>query len=198
LLSAPLLSRLFGSGRVPICRLGELTRHKALSKWVETLYRITAPGKLLFLSIRHRDSHRSHAPPLRPGISRLVGNGFLTSPASHDDQPKRCSHPVSPHLAPAHGRGIRGAGRDWAAAIGSRGVRMKAAHFKTPETTEEVSSHPGVKGHWRKKMASEHPLRQRKAGSGLEKRLANLWSRRKITKKAHAVRGRGIKWEIPV
>jgi hypothetical protein len=51
------------------------------------------------------------------------------------------------------------------------------------------------------KKASEHRLRQREAGSGLEKRLANLWSRRKITKKpskkAHAVRGREIKWEIP-
>jgi hypothetical protein len=32
-------------------------------------------------------------------------------------------------------------------------------------------------------FAREHP------GTGFDKRLANLWSRKKITKKAHAVRG---------
>jgi len=30
-----------------------------------------------------------------------------------------------------------------------------------------------------------------------EKGLANLWSRRKITKQAHAGRGQETKWEIP-
>jgi hypothetical protein len=30
---------------------------------------------------------------------------------------------------------------------------------------------------------------------GLEKRLANLWSRKKITKKAHAGGGQDTKWE---
>jgi hypothetical protein len=33
---------------------------------------------------------------------------------------------------------------------------------------------------------------------GLKKRLANLWSRKKITKKAHASRGLETKWEIPI
>src|ERR1035437_6021849 len=37
-------------------------------------------------------------------------------------------------------------GRERAAAIGSRCVRMKAEHVKTPQKTEEVSSHPGKKG----------------------------------------------------
>ena len=32
-------------------------------------------------------------------------------------------------------------GRDWAAEIGNRDVRMKAEHVKTAETTEEASSH---------------------------------------------------------
>jgi hypothetical protein len=34
--------------------------------------------------------------------------------------------------------------------------------------------------------------------NGLEKGLANLWSRRKITKKAHAVRRQEIKREISI
>jgi len=33
------------------------------------------------------------------------------------------------------------------------------------------------------------PTPPEKIGSGLKKRLANLWCRRKITKKAHNVRG---------
>jgi hypothetical protein len=47
------------------------------------------------------------------------------------------------------------------------------------------------------KKASEHPLCQRKAEGGLEKGLANLWSKRKIPKRAYAVRGQEIKWQIP-
>jgi hypothetical protein len=74
--------------------------------------------------------------------------------------------------------------------------------MKTKETLEEVSSHPGEKGHWRQKKHRNTPSAREKRGAdskkGLEKRLANLWSRRKTTKKAHAVRGREIKWEIPV
>jgi hypothetical protein len=31
----------------------------------------------------------------------------------------------------------------------------------------------------------------------LDKRLANMWSRKKITKKAQAVRGQESIWEIP-
>jgi hypothetical protein len=34
------------------------------------------------------------------------------------------------------------------------------------------------------------------AENGLEKGLANLWSRKKITKKAHAGRGQETKWEM--
>jgi signal peptidase I len=45
-------------------------------------------------------------------------------------------------------------------------------------------------------IVPDRPLCQRKAEGGLENGLANLWSRRKITKKAHAVRGQEIKWEI--
>jgi hypothetical protein len=54
-------------------------------------------------------------------------------------------------------------GRDWAAEIGNRDVRMKADRVKTKETTEEVSSHPGEKGNWSQKWhrnipsASERP-----------------------------------------
>jgi hypothetical protein len=44
----------------------------------------------------------------------------------------------------------------------------------------------------------ETPLCQRKTEGGLETGLANLWNRKKITKKAHAGRGQEIKWEIPV
>jgi hypothetical protein len=46
------------------------------------------------------------------------------------------------------------------------------------------------------KKASEHPLCQRKTEGGLEYRLANPWSRKKVTKKAHAGRGQETKWEI--
>ena len=45
-------------------------------------------------------------------------------------------------------------------------------------------------------MPLEHPLCQRKAEGRLDNRLAKLGSRRKITKKAHAVGGQEIKWEI--
>ena len=97
----------------------------------------------------------------------------------------------STRVVPGH------SGRDWAAEIGNRDVRMKAEHVKTPETTEEVSSHPGEKGVESQKKASKHPLCQRKTEGGLEKGLVNLWSRQKIMKKAHAGRGQDTKWEIP-
>jgi hypothetical protein len=42
----------------------------------------------------------------------------------------------------------------------------------------------------------ETPLCKRKIDGEPEKMLANLWSRRKITKKAHAGRGQEIEWEI--
>jgi hypothetical protein len=46
-------------------------------------------------------------------------------------------------------------------------------------------------------IATKHPLCQRKTGDGLEKDLANLWSGKKITKKARAGRGQETIWEIP-
>jgi hypothetical protein len=46
--------------------------------------------------------------------------------------------------------------------------------------------------------ATKHPLCQRKAVGGQEKGLANLWSRKKITKKAHGGRGQESKWEMSV
>jgi hypothetical protein len=39
---------------------------------------------------------------------------------------------------------------------------------------------------------------QRKIEGGQEKGLANLWSRKRITKKAHAGRGQEAKWEISI
>ncbi|MGO8926831.1 MAG: hypothetical protein ACLQU3_08075 [Limisphaerales bacterium] len=68
--------------------------------------------------------------------------------------------------------------------------------MRTTETTEEVSSHPGEKKAWEHKKGSEHPLCQRKTEGGLETWLANLWSRKKIKKKAHAGRGQETKWEM--
>jgi hypothetical protein len=56
----------------------------------------------------------------------------------------------------------------------------------------------GRKKVWEPKKASEPPLCQRKAEGGLENGLANLWRRKRITKRAHAVREQEIKWEIPV
>jgi len=70
--------------------------------------------------------------------------------------------------------------------------------MKTTEITEEVSSHPGEKGRWQHKKASGHPLCQRKTEVGPENGLANLWGRRKITKKAHAGRGQETKWGMSV
>jgi hypothetical protein len=47
-------------------------------------------------------------------------------------------------------------------------------------------------------MATKRPLCLRKTEGGPEKGLVNLWSRKKIAKKAHAGRGQETKWEIPV
>jgi hypothetical protein len=46
-------------------------------------------------------------------------------------------------------------------------------------------------------MSTKRSLCQRKTEGGLEKGLENLWSRKKITKKAHAGRRQETKWEIP-
>jgi hypothetical protein len=74
--------------------------------------------------------------------------------------------------------------------------------MKTKKTLEEVSSHPGEKWLWTPKShrnflcAGEEWMADRKKGQ--EKRLANLRTRTKVKKKAHAGRGQEIKWEIPV
>ena len=47
------------------------------------------------------------------------------------------------------------------------------------------------------KKAQKHPVCQRKIEGGVAKRLANVWRRVNIKKKARAVRGQEIKWEIP-
>jgi hypothetical protein len=46
-------------------------------------------------------------------------------------------------------------------------------------------------------MTSKHLLRRRKTTVGQEKGLANLWSRKKITKTPHVGRELETKWEIP-
>jgi hypothetical protein len=74
---------------------------------------------------------------------------------------------------------------------------MKAGHVKTPKDTEEVSLHAGQKRGERSKKRGNTPLWKGKAENELAKRLANLWRRVNITKKAHAGRGQELKWEIP-
>jgi hypothetical protein len=58
--------------------------------------------------------------------------------------------------------------------------------MKTMEITEEVYSHRVEKRVKRHKCQRSAPFTREKTIGGLEKGLANLWSRRKITKKAHA------------
>jgi hypothetical protein len=70
--------------------------------------------------------------------------------------------------------------------------------MKTTASTEEVSSHPGEKGRWEHKKASEHPLCQRKTEGGLKNGLATLWRGKRIAKKAHAGRGQETQWEISI
>jgi hypothetical protein len=47
-------------------------------------------------------------------------------------------------------------------------------------------------------LATNRHLCQRKTEGGLEKVLANLWSRQKIAKKLYASRGQETIWEIPI
>src|ERR1700691_1213633 len=73
--------------------------------------------------------------------------------------------------------------------------------MKTRETTEEVSSHGVEKRAERHKSERSAPFateNRGRIGKKIEKRLANLWGRNKITKKAHAGRGHEIKWEMSV
>jgi len=71
--------------------------------------------------------------------------------------------------------------------------------MKTRETTEEVSSDGMEKRAERLKSERSAPLateNRGRIGKKIEKRIANLWGRNKITKKAHAGRGHEIKWEM--
>jgi hypothetical protein len=70
--------------------------------------------------------------------------------------------------------------------------------MKTMESTEEVSSHRVEKRVKRHKSQRSATLCQRKTGGELKKRLADPWSGKRITKKAHVGRGQETKWEIPV
>jgi hypothetical protein len=60
---------------------------------------------------------------------------------------------------------------------------MKAEHVKTPQNTEEVSSHPGKKGNGAKK-GTETPPMPEKNRTNRAKRLANPGDGRIITKMA--------------
>jgi hypothetical protein len=46
-------------------------------------------------------------------------------------------------------------------------------------------------------IAAQRPLCHEKTEGGLEKGLANMWSGKRITKRAHAGRWQETKWEIP-
>jgi hypothetical protein len=54
----------------------------------------------------------------------------------------------------------------------------------------------GGKSCGKAQMSNERSFCQKNRG-GLQKWLANLWSRKKITKKVHAGRGQQTKWETP-
>jgi hypothetical protein len=64
--------------------------------------------------------------------------------------------------------------------------------------TEEVSSHSEEKGHWSTKWRRNISRAGKKPRADWKKVLANLWSRQKITKKAHAGRGLETIWEMSV
>jgi hypothetical protein len=60
---------------------------------------------------------------------------------------------------------------------------MKAEHVKTPQNTEEVSSHPGKKGIGAKKTIGTPPVSEKNRGR-TGKRLANPAGGKIITKTA--------------
>src|ERR1035437_3561904 len=90
-------------------------------------------------------------------------------------------------------------GKDWAAEIGNRDVRMKE---ETQPSQGNTGNHGGgvfASGRNRAcepKKAPKHPRCQRKIEGEPKKSFANLWSRQRITKKAHAGRGLETIWEI--
>ena len=51
---------------------------------------------------------------------------------------------------------------------------------------------------WKGANRSEAPPVPEKTEGGLETGLANLWSRKRITKKAYAGRGQETKWEMSI
>jgi hypothetical protein len=55
-----------------------------------------------------------------------------------------------------------------------------------------VAVNPGIN------PALERLQPQRKTGNELDNGLADLWKRRRITKKVRSVRRQEIKWELPV
>ncbi len=80
-------------------------------------------------------------------------------------------------------------GRDWAAAIGNRDVRMKAERVKTPETTEEVSSHGVEKRAERHKWQQSAPCAREQS----EKRACKPVGQEENCEKGPAGRGQETK-----
>jgi hypothetical protein len=70
--------------------------------------------------------------------------------------------------------------------------------MKTTTSTKEVSSDGMEKRAERRNWRQIVPCAREKPRSGLEKGLANLWSRQRITNKPYAGRGRETIWEIPI
>jgi hypothetical protein len=66
------------------------------------------------------------------------------------------------------------------------------------ETTEEVSSNGMEKCVERHEWRQIGPFASEKPMADWKKVLAILWSRKRITKKAHAGRGQETIWEIPI
>lgn len=65
------------------------------------------------------------------------------------------------------------------------------------EVTEALSSPPGETGLGNPKASKTPPVpeeERERSGKG----LANLWSRKKITKRAYACRGQETQWEISI
>jgi hypothetical protein len=50
----------------------------------------------------------------------------------------------------------------------------------------------------RAQIGVERSFARQKPGADWKKRLANLWSKKKITKTAHAGRGHETKWEMSI
>lgn len=87
---------------------------------------------------------------------------------------------------------VRKAGLHWAVCGLSRPFTTRHA------ATEVPASHcveKRMKSHQCQRTA---PFARKTTEGGLEKELANLWRRSKVTKNAHASRGPEAKWEIPV